>query len=58
MVKFSSSDSISKEFVAKWWSVFDKFEIAKLLDGYVLDRDWTAVIGFAYLVCGWGWVRK
>jgi lipopolysaccharide biosynthesis glycosyltransferase len=30
--------------VAKWWSIFDEFGIAKSLVSFHLDRDWSIVI--------------
>lgn len=31
------------DLVAQWWRIFDEYSIEKLLDGFVLDRDWTRV---------------
>lgn len=37
------------DLVSKWWQIFDEFAIHKLLDGFILERDWTRVIQHVYL---------
>lgn len=34
------------ELVARWWAIFDEFEIQFDLIDFVLDRDWKYVVSF------------
>jgi hypothetical protein len=34
----------------QWWGIFDEYNVADLLYGMILDRDWSKVFQF-HVVC-------